>query len=99
MDKFAGQKRAVQHFYPPIDPFNQQIMQTGDGHQIYVEECGNPNGISVVVLHGGPGGGCSPIMRRYFDPKKYTPQSLRAGGCTDFAQCGKLGCIIEQAGG
>ena len=81
MDKFAGQKRAAQHFYPPIDPFNQQIMPTGDGHQIYVEECGNPNGISVVVLHGGPGGGCSPIMRRYFDPKKYRVVLFDQRGC------------------
>ena len=81
MDKFAGQKRAVQHFYPPIDPFNQQIMPTGDGHQIYVEECGNPDGISVVVLHGGPGGGCSPVMRRYFDPKKYRVVLFDQRGC------------------
>ena len=81
MDKFAGQKRAVQHFYPPIDPFNQQIMPTGDGHQVYVEECGNPDGISVVVLHGGPGGGCSPVMRRYFDPKKYRVVLFDQRGC------------------
>ena len=66
MDKFSGQKRAAQYFYPSVDPYSQQIMQTGDGHQIYVEQCGNPDGVPVVVLHGGPGGGCSPVMRRYF---------------------------------
>ena len=81
MDKFAGQKRAAQHFYPPIDPFNQQIMPTGDGHQIYVEECGNPDGTPVVVLHGGPGGGCSPVMRRYFDPQKYRIVLFDQRGC------------------
>jgi pimeloyl-ACP methyl ester carboxylesterase len=44
------------------------VIDMGDGHRIYVEQCGNPHGIPVVVLHGGPGGGCSPAMRRYFDP-------------------------------
>ena len=81
MDKFAGQKRAAQHFYPPLDPYNQQIMPTGDGHQIYVEECGNPEGMPVIVLHGGPGGGCSPVMRRYFDPKKYRIVLFDQRGC------------------
>ena len=71
MDKFAGQKRAAQYFYPPLDPYSQKIMPTGDGYQIYVEECGNPKGIPVIVLYGGPGGGCSPVMRRYFDANKY----------------------------
>ena len=81
MDKFAGQKRAAQYFYPPLDPYSQQIMPTGDGHQIYVEECGNPNGIPVIVLHGGPGGGCSPVMRRYFDANKYRIVLFDQRGC------------------
>ena len=81
MDKFLGQKRAAQYFYPPLDPFSQQIMQTGDGHQIYVEQCGNPDGLPVVVLHGGPGGGCSPVMRRYFDPSKYRVILFDQRGC------------------
>ena len=68
MDKHTDQKRAVQYLYPPIDPFDQRMMDVGQGHRIYMEQCGNPDGIPVVVLHGGPGGGCSPAMRRYFDP-------------------------------
>lgn len=68
MDKFSGQKRASSHLFPPIDPFDQRMLEVGDGHHIYVEQCGNPRGAPVVVLHGGPGGGCSPAMRRYFDP-------------------------------
>lgn len=68
MDQRSGQKRAVEFLYPPIDPFDQRVIDVGDGHRIYVEQCGNPHGIPVVVLHGGPGGGCSPAMRRYFDP-------------------------------
>ncbi|AXI56562.1 Proline iminopeptidase (plasmid) [Pseudoseohaeicola sp. NH-UV-7] len=81
MDKFLDQKRAVQYLYPPIDPFDQRMMDMGDGHLIYVEQCGNPNGIPVVVLHGGPGGGCSPAMRRYFDPKIYRVVLFDQRGC------------------
>ncbi len=81
MDKFLDQKRAVQYLYPPIDPFDQRMMDMGDGHLIYVEQCGDPNGIPVVVLHGGPGGGCSPAMRRYFDPKIYRVVLFDQRGC------------------
>ena len=81
MDKFSDQKRAVQYLYPPIDPFDQRMLDVGDGHQIYVEQCGEPNGIPVIVLHGGPGGGCSPAMRRYFDPKVYRVILFDQRGC------------------
>ncbi len=81
MDKYPDQKRAVQYLYPPIDPFDQRVVDMGDGHRIYVEQCGNPNGIPVVVLHGGPGGGCSPAMRRYFDPKVYRVILFDQRGC------------------
>lgn len=81
MDKVSGQKRAVAYLYPPIDPFDQRMMDVGDGHSIYVEQCGNPKGIPVVVLHGGPGGGCSPSMRRYFDPAHYRIVLFDQRGC------------------
>ncbi len=81
MDKFADQKRAVQYLYPPIDPFDQRMLDVGDGHQVYVEQCGDPNGIPVVVLHGGPGGGCSPAMRRYFDPRVFRVILFDQRGC------------------
>lgn len=81
MDKIAGQKRAAQYLYPPIDPFDQRMMDTGDGHTVYVEQCGRRDGIPVVVLHGGPGGGCSPAMRRYFDPKVYRVILFDQRGC------------------
>ncbi len=48
---------------------------------IYVEQCGNPDGMPVVVLHGGPGGGCSPAMRRYFDPNVYRIILFDQRGC------------------
>ncbi|SMX26211.1 Proline iminopeptidase [Pelagimonas phthalicica] len=81
MDKFTGQKRAVQYLSPPLDPFDQRMMEVGDGHVIYVEQSGNPDGIPVIVLHGGPGGGCSPAMRRYFDPSVYRVVLFDQRGC------------------
>ncbi|WP_037261295.1 prolyl aminopeptidase [Roseivivax halodurans] len=81
MDKDVGQKRAVQYLYPPVDPFDQRMLDVGDGHTIYVEQCGNPAGRPVIVLHGGPGGGCSPAMRRYFDPKVYRVILFDQRGC------------------
>jgi proline iminopeptidase len=81
MDKTPDQKRAVQYLYPPIDPFDRRMLAVGQGHEVYVEQCGNPDGIPVVVLHGGPGGGCSPSMRRYFDPAKYRVILFDQRGC------------------
>ena len=81
MDKAAGQKGAGAHLYPPLDPFDQRMLETGDGHLIYVEQCGNPEGQPVVVFHGGPGGGCSPMMRRYFNPEVYRIILFDQRGC------------------
>ena len=81
MDKVSGQNRAGSHLYPAIDPFDQRMLDVGDGHSIYVEQCGNPNGLPVIVLHGGPGGGCSPMMRRYFDPAIYRVILFDQRGC------------------
>ncbi len=81
MDKVLNQKRATAYLYPSIDPFDQRMLDVGDGHRIYVEQCGNPNGIPVVILHGGPGGGCSPAMRRYFDPDIYRVVLFDQRGC------------------
>lgn len=81
MQKSAGQIRAADHLFPPIEPFEQRMIDMGDGHSIYVEQCGAPDGIPVVVLHGGPGGGCSPGMRRYFDPAAYRVVLFDQRGC------------------
>ncbi|MBY6113972.1 prolyl aminopeptidase [Mameliella alba] len=81
MDKIPGQKRAVQYLYPAVDPFDQRMLEVGDGHSIYVEQCGNPEGVPVIVLHGGPGGGCSPAMRRYFNPDHYRVVLFDQRGC------------------
>lgn len=80
MDKYDS-KTAAQYLYPPIEPFARQMLDVGDGHTVYIEQSGNPDGIPVVVLHGGPGGGCSPAMRRYFDPQKYHVTLFDQRGC------------------
>ncbi|HPB77062.1 MAG TPA: prolyl aminopeptidase, partial [Chromatiaceae bacterium] len=56
--------------YPPLEPYATQWLSV-EGHEIYLEECGNPAGIPAVFLHGGPGAGCDPVHRRFFDPARY----------------------------
>ena len=81
MDKVAGQNSAYAYLYPQIGARDHMMLPVGDGHSLYVEESGNPEGIPVVVLHGGPGGGCSPYMRRYFDPERYRIILFDQRGC------------------
>ncbi|MFC7532277.1 prolyl aminopeptidase [Actinoplanes sp. GCM10030250] len=57
--------------YPPIEPYATRFLEVGGGHRLHVEEAGNPDGVPVVFLHGGPGGGLVPFMRRFFDPERY----------------------------
>lgn len=61
----------MRDLYPPIEPYVTGTLRVDDIHSLYWEECGNRNGIPVVFLHGGPGGGCSATSRRYFDPARY----------------------------
>lgn len=57
--------------YPPIEPHASGMLDVGDSQLIYWETCGNPEGRPAVVIHGGPGSGCSPSWRRLFDPDAY----------------------------
>jgi proline iminopeptidase len=57
--------------YPAIEPFERGMLDVGDGQQVYWEVCGDPTAKPAVVLHGGPGSGCTPGLRRYFDPAAY----------------------------
>lgn len=68
-------------FYPPITPFRHDMLDVGDGHQIYWEECGNPTGKPVIFLHGGPGAGCNENHRRLFDPTRYRIVLFDQRGC------------------
>jgi proline iminopeptidase len=67
--------------YPELEPFASGWMQTDGVHEIYFEECGNPQGQPVLVLHGGPGGAVNPAMRRYFDPAIYRIILFDQRGC------------------
>ncbi|WP_114946947.1 prolyl aminopeptidase [Microvirga calopogonii] len=68
-------------FYPEIEPYDHGMLDVGDGHWVYWEMCGNPQGKPVVFLHGGPGGGCTPTQRRLFDPEKYRILLFDQRGC------------------
>ena len=57
--------------YPPIEPNHTGFLTVDSGHKLYYEECGNPKGKPVVFLHGGPGGGCTPGMRQFWNPDVY----------------------------
>ncbi len=58
-------------YYPHIEPFKTEFLKVSSLHTLYVEQCGNPKGQPILFLHGGPGGGCQPDHRRFFDPKHY----------------------------
>ena len=58
-------------FFPEIEPYNTFRLKVSDIHELYVEECGNPNGVPVLFIHGGPGAGISKNHRRVFDPSYY----------------------------
>lgn len=73
MPEYASQNDANPRpvLYPPRDTFDQRMLEVSGGHRLYVEQSGREGGIPVVVLHGGPGGGSNPTMRRFFDPQRY----------------------------
>lgn len=60
-----------EQLYPPIDPYESGRLPLDGGHVMYWEQSGNPDGIPVVFMHGGPGAGATPVHRRFFDPAAY----------------------------
>lgn len=67
--------------YAPFEANHGGMLDVGDGHSLYYEESGNPHGKPVVFLHGGPGGGCNPAMRRFFNPDIYRVVLFDQRGC------------------
>lgn len=61
----------MRDLYPDIEPFDTGVLAVDARHRVYYEQCGNPKGKPVVILHGGPGAGCSAKMRRFHDPRHY----------------------------
>lgn len=64
-------RAGLRSLYPAIEPYNSGFLKVDDLHNLYFEECGNPEGKAVCLLHGGPGGGCSAKMRQFYDPAAY----------------------------
>lgn len=81
--------------YPEIEPYQtyqltRETLRDGRSHEIYVEECGNPDGIPVIFLHGGPGSGCRPQHRCFFNPDKYRIVLFDQRGCGRSTPSGEL---------
>ncbi len=72
---------AVPDLYPPIEPHDHGMLDVGDGQSLYWECCGNPAGRAALVLHGGPGSGCTPGARRLFDPAAFRIILFDQRGC------------------
>ncbi|MBE9046148.1 prolyl aminopeptidase [Pleurocapsales cyanobacterium LEGE 10410] len=71
----------MRDLYPPIEPYNEGTLKVSELHTIHYEESGNPQGKPVVFLHGGPGGGTTPMYRQYFDPQQWRVVMFDQRGC------------------
>jgi proline iminopeptidase len=78
--------------YPPIEPLSSGLLDVGDGQCLYWETVGNPEGLPALFVHGGPGSGCSPGQRRFFDPEAYR------GVLFDQRGCGRSTPSVARAG-
>ena len=84
--RFAMNERQTQSggrlgLYPEIVPCRTGRLKVSALHELYYEECGNPDGKPAVLLHGGPGGGSTAVMRRYHDPSRYRIILFDQRGC------------------
>lgn len=77
-------------YFPPIQPHHSGMLQVDDEHQIYWEESGNPTGVPVIFLHGGPGSGTDPLQRSFFDPTFYRIILFDQRGCGKSLPCACL---------
>ena len=67
--------------YPPVEPYDHGLLDTGDRNLVYWETCGNPDGKPALVVHGGPGSGCGTGSRKSFDPVRYRSILFDQRGC------------------
>jgi proline iminopeptidase len=82
----------LRDLYPAIEPYASGRLEVDGIHSLYWEECGNPTGLPVVFLHGGPGGGCSATSRRFFDPARYRVILFDQRGAGRSTPNGELRC-------
>jgi len=81
------------NLFPELSPFRQGWLAVGSGHEIHWEISGNPTGIPVVWLHGGPGSSASALHRRFFDPDRFMIVQFDQRGC---GKSRPAGCLIEN---
>ncbi|MGH1398973.1 MAG: prolyl aminopeptidase [Alphaproteobacteria bacterium] len=74
-------RKPLLDLFPEIQPYSSGFLDVRDGHSLYWEQSGNPDGVPVLMLHGGPGAGASPVMRRFFDPDHYRIIIFDQRGC------------------
>ncbi len=77
----AGGAEPPQNLFPPSEPWRQGRLDVGEGHELHFEQSGNPDGMPVVFLHGGPGSGCSAQHRRLLDPVRFNTVLFDQRGC------------------
>lgn len=77
-------------FFPPIEPYSSGFLDVDDTHSLYWEQSGNPDGVPIVFVHGGPGGGSNPKCRRFFDPSHYRIILFDQRGCGKSQPFGSL---------
>lgn len=77
----SEEQQTMTELYPPIEPYDHGLLDVGDGNLVYWETCGNPDGKPALVVHGGPGSGCTADHRRSFDPKRYRVVLFDQRGC------------------
>ena len=80
----------MKSLYPEISPFHTFLLETESCHRVYVEQSGNPAGIPVIFLHGGPCSGTKPDHRRFFDPERYHIILMDQRGCGQSLPFGEL---------
>jgi proline iminopeptidase len=77
----GAQNTPRRDLYPPAEPYQAELLRVSPRHAIYFEQCGNPEGLPAIAVHGGPGGGASAEMRRFFDPRRYRTILTDQRGC------------------
>jgi len=86
-------QNTIYNLYPELDAFEKHFLKVDDLHEVYYEVCGNPKGEPVVFLHGGPGSGCNPSQRRFFDPAHYRIILIDQRGC---GRSRPLGSVVNN---
>lgn len=88
--------RLDSYLRPPLQPATSQLLPVGDGHQVYLEECGSMDGTPLLIVHGGPGGSINPYYRQLADPTRYRMILFDQRGCGRSTPFGSLHANTTQ---